>query len=122
MTSMEGCAGKALVYLAFKAIKLRAATICGVLPRVEQTDPQASGPGVLDLGLRPGLPSGHLVGGNELLGLPDGSRSPRFPSRGPHGGCKANDRCFRLDDHAVPVVHGKRAPAAQAMFWDSQSP
>ena len=87
MTSIEGCASKALVQFAFEAIKLRAATICSVLPRVEQADPQASGPGVLNLGLRPGPPSGHLVGGNELLGLRDGSRSTRFSSRGPRGGC-----------------------------------
>ena len=75
MTSIEGCAGKALVDFAFKAIKLRAATICDVFPRVEQADPQASGPGVLDLGLRPGPPRGHLVGGDELLGLQGGTAS-----------------------------------------------
>src|SRR3954464_11015871 len=106
MTSIESRAGQALVYFAFKAIQSRPTPTRGVLPRVEEAYPQPSGPGVLDLGLCPDSRSSGFVGRNEILGLRDRSR----PRRGPHGGCKADDACFRLSDHAVPVVNSKRDP------------
>src|SRR4051794_4459126 len=110
MASIERRAGKALVYFTFKTVELRPAATRSVFPCVEEAYPQASGPGVVDLGLSPGSRSSHLVGGNEVLGLRDGSRSAWCPHRGPHGGCKANDGCFRLSDDAVPVMHSQRDP------------
>src|SRR4051794_5739029 len=106
MASIESRADKALACFAFKTVQLRPTPTRGVLPRVEKTYPQPSGPGVLDLGLSPDSSSSDLVGRDEVLGLCNRSR----PSRGPHGGCKANDACFRLSDHAVPVVNSKRDP------------
>ena len=105
-TSIESRAGHALVYFALKAVQLRPTPTRDVLPRIEKAYPQPSGPGVLDLGLSPHSSTSYLVGRNEVLGLRDRSR----PRRGPHGGCQANNACFRLSDHAVPVVNSKRDP------------
>jgi hypothetical protein len=110
LTSIESRAGQALVHFAFKPIQSRPTPTRDVLPRVEKAYPQPGSPGVLDLGLRPGSRSNGLVGRNEVLGLRDRSRSPRFASRGPHGGCQANDASFWLSDHTVPVVNSKRDP------------
>ncbi len=116
--SVERSERETLTHFTFEAVELRAATICNVLPRVEQADPQASGPGAVDLGRRPGPPSGHLVGGNELLGLRDGSRSPRFPVAAHRAAARPT---MDVSGWAITLSQSCTASGAsdaQAMLWD----
>jgi hypothetical protein len=134
MMPMSGCPAKraegsvelgereTLTHFTFEAVELRPATVCNVLPRVEQADPEAGGPGVLELGLRPGPPGGHLVGGNELLGLRDGSRSPGSPVAAHTAAARPT---MDVSGWAITLSQSCTASGAsdaQAMFWDSQSP
>ena len=105
----QGCQGQPVADLARQAIELRPAAVGGVLLSVEQADPQARRPGVLNLMLGPPPPGRPLVAGDELLALSDGGGLIGRSGGRPDRRCQADNGSLGLGDDAVPIMHSQRS-------------
>lgn len=107
----DGHPGQPLVNLVSQAVELRSTALGSVLLRVEQADPQAGGPGVLDLRFRP-LPPRCIL---PVPGVPENrraySRISSHPARLLPAKCRSKDsRSVSM----IPVATDSQCPSISA--------